>query len=97
MKITLSKEEVITIIETYVTTNMNIQGNITVDSLGNYIIETGLNFKAAKKEEVKKEEPETAKEEETKPEEKKEEEPKQENSVSGILGNPHEDATNLFN
>lgn len=95
MKITLSKEEVITIIETYVTTNMNIQGNITVDSLGNYIIETGLNFKTAKKEEVKKEEPEAAKEE-TKPEEKKEE-PKQENSVSDILGNPHEDATNLFN
>ena len=95
MKITLSKEEVITIIETYVTTNMNIQGNINVDSLGNYIIETGLNFKAAKKEEVKKEESEAAKEE-TKPEEKKEE-PKQENSVSDILGNPHEDATNLFN
>ena len=84
MKITLSKEETLSIIETYVKSNMNITGSISTDSMGNYVIETDLKF--GKTKEDKSPEP-VAKTEEPK---------KEEETVAGILGEPEKKPTNLF-
>ena len=85
MKITLSKEETLSIIETYVKSNMNITGSISTDSMGNYVIETDLKFGKTKEEE-KSPEPVT----------QTEEPKKEEETVAGILGEPEKKPTNLF-
>ena len=99
MKITLSKDETISIIESYVKNTMNIQGEISTDATGNFVIETKLVSLTSKpevkeiKEEPAKSEPVSESEPELK--EDKQEEAKQENSVTEVLGDPH-DTSSLF-
>lgn len=99
MKITLTKDETISIIESYVKNTMNIQGEISTDATGNFVIETKLISLTNKpevkeiKEEPVKSEPEPEIEVELKKD--KQEETKQENSVTEVLGDPH-DTSSLF-
>ena len=99
MKITLTKDETISIIESYVKNTMNIQGEISTDATGNFVIETkliSLTGKPEVKEEPVKSEPEPEIEVELKElKEDKQEETKQENSVTEVLGDPH-DTSSLF-
>ena len=99
MKITLTKDETISIIESYVKNTMNIQGEISTDATGNFVIETklvALTNKPEVKEEPVKSEPEPEIEVELKElKEDKQEETKQENSVTEVLGDPH-DTSSLF-
>lgn len=102
MKITLTKDETISIIESYVKNTMNIQGEISTDATGNFVIETKLVSLTNKpevkeiKEEPVKSEPEPEIEVELKElKEDKQEETKQENSVTEVLGDPH-DTSSLF-